>query len=143
MTISLQTMPAIRLAGVEWEGTYAEAATGVIGKQMEALRNRLGLGADAHMFGVSRPWWRPDGFRHFIGILQETPDTASAELQILELPSLTCLTCAHSGGDATHAYARLMTERDQRGLSKFDAVSMIDEHLPDNSMRLWLPTSGN
>ena len=143
MTISLQILPAIRLAGVEWEGTYAQAATGVIGKQMEALRNRLGLDADAHTFGVSRPWLRPDGFRHFIGIRQESPDTASADLQILELPSLTCLTCAHPGGDATRAYARLMTERDHRGLSKCDVVSMIDEHLPGSSMRLWLPISGN
>lgn len=136
--IAAEFLPALSLVGFTWEGSYEEAATGVIGELMSSLRRTLSLPDDARLFGVS--WLeRPDGFRHFCGIAAAAAPGA-AGLPAIDLPALACLTTLHPGGDATAGYARLMEERDRRGLAPSAGVGMVDEHLGTRGgMRLWLP----
>ncbi|MBG0812052.1 GyrI-like domain-containing protein [Methylosinus sp. H3A] len=134
--ITLEDFPATRLVGFSWEGSFAEAATGVIVARMEALRLRLELAEDEQVFGLS---WidRADGFRHFCGVRRET---APPDLAVFAAPTLRCLVISHPGGDASAAYTLLMKERDRRGFAESRAVGMIDQHLGrDGRMRLWLP----
>jgi len=136
--IVLENFAAVSLVGKPWEGSYVEAAAGAIGELMTSLRNDLEQGPNAPLLGVS--WTeQPGRFRHFVGIRTISPAPVPQGLHILELPELSCLTCQHPGGDATQAYARLMAERDKRGFGEGRHPNMIDEHLPDGSMRLWLP----
>ncbi|WP_417067097.1 GyrI-like domain-containing protein [Niveibacterium terrae] len=135
-----ENFPPIRLAGLIWEGSYAQAAAGAIGEVMNELRRRLALAPNARIIGVS--WTgRPGGFRHFCGVEVGSRDVAADDLARIEIPSLICLSMPHRGGDATDAYAFLMAERDRLGLLACDDPSMIDELLEDGSMRLWLPVS--
>lgn len=129
--------PSTQLMGLAWEGTYAHAAAGAIGGLMRDLRRRLALAPDARILGVS---WsdRSDGFRHFCGVEIGASDGVLEALDRIEIPARPCLTMAHPAGDATRAYADLMAERDRRGLRARHDPSMIDEHLGDGTMRLWL-----
>lgn len=129
--------PSTRLMGLSWEGTYAQAAAGAIGVVMRDLRRLLALAPDARILGVS---WsdRSDGFRHFCGVEVSAGDAVSEGLDQIEIPARPCLTVAHPGADATRAYAALMAERDRLGLRGCHDPSMIDEHLGDGSMRIWL-----
>ncbi|TRL30426.1 hypothetical protein FM996_16780 [Methylosinus sporium] len=131
-----EPFPSIRLAGLMWEGTFKQAVAGVIGGVMSELRRRLTLTPSAQIFCVS--WTdRSDGFRHFCGVKTEANIVVQG-LELIEISALECLTMPHSGGDASNAYAFLMAERDRLGLRAYHDPSMIDEHLEDGAMRLWL-----
>lgn len=135
-SVNRELFPSIRLAGLMWQGTYEQAAAGAIGGVMSELRRRLTLAPSTRTFGVS---WidRSDGFRHFCAVEAEA-DIAVHGLELIEISAHECLTMPHSGKDATDAYAFLMEERDRLGLHAYHDPSMIDEHLEDGAMRLWL-----
>ncbi|WP_338445638.1 GyrI-like domain-containing protein [Pelagerythrobacter marensis] len=121
--------PPRRLAGMAWEGTYAEAADGAVRRLIEELCRRLD-GRPETLWGVS---WedRPDGFRHFAGI--EAAEAVPG-LERLDLPALTSLTADHTGGDATGVYGALQALRDRRGMARRPGgPDMLDEHRRDGS----------
>lgn len=129
MTAMLTAHPPRRLAGLAWEGTYAEAAAGAIRRLMEELESKLGERPET-LWGVS---WedRPDGFRHFVGIESEE---VVPGLESLDLPALSSLSADHAGGDATGVYGELQATRDARGLVRRPGgPDMLDEHRRDGS----------
>ncbi len=138
--ISRETLPALTLVGRHWQGSYAEAAQGAVRRLIESLRSDYPEAADVPLYGLS--WTdRPEGFRHFCGWPESALNRTLEPDERLTLGPLPCLTSSQPTGDATDAYARLMAHRGALGLSTPEGPTMIDEHRPDGTLRLWLPAA--
>lgn len=92
--------PAQSLAGLVWEGSFADAAKGGVRALLERMQARVatipGL-FKGPLVGIS---WneRPDGFRYFVGY---EPDAAAPadDLERLDLPKMHYVVAWHAEGD--------------------------------------------
>jgi predicted transcriptional regulator YdeE len=150
--ISMTERPAHRLAGLWWEGTYAEAAGGATRAALAAVKD-VSDSRDtlwkSPIVGLS--WSQGEnGLRYFCGIAIEADEAVSAGFSIIDLPSTEFAGSWHGPDDAdvVSHLGRILEWLRLQGLS-WDRThcEQREEYAPDvdldapPALRLMLPVT--
>lgn len=140
--------PAEALLGLDWEGSYGQAAAGSVRATLKALQARLGRGDlwSGPLVGLSFND-RAAGFRYFVGVAAgEVGDTD--DLVRIDLPARRHVASWHgeADGDVVGHYGRMIGWLASQGLTRAAAGPHHREEYPRDGdfdgppiLRLMLP----
>jgi len=140
--------PAETLVGIDWEGSYGQAAAGSVRASLKSLQARLGRGDlwSGPIVGLSFDGG-PAGFRYFVGVAAAEATDAHG-LRRIDLPAGRHVASWHgeADGDVIAHYGRMIGWLASRGLARAATGPQHREEYPRDAdfdgppvLRLMLP----